>query len=57
LSVKKDGNVYKVYVVSDYLDTSTGILSIGIQDFKGNSRWSDRKGVLIRHGSRPVYKF
>lgn len=55
VSPVEEKNNLNVYIVSDYLNQSYGILRLRLQDFSGNTLWHKNKDVKISENSSGVY--
>jgi beta-mannosidase len=55
LSVGNEGNHVQVYVVSEKLESVTGILSMKVMTVDGTVIWQHKKGVFVKRGSRIAY--
>ena len=58
ISTTLKDNIVSTYLVSDYLKSYSGILSLRILDFQGNELWSMEKEVLAEaNSSSKVFEF
>ncbi|MDM1042321.1 MULTISPECIES: beta-mannosidase [Empedobacter] len=51
ISVEKEENVYKIYIINDLLKDLKGKVKFSIIDFNGNKRWTNDKDVIISSNS------
>ena len=56
MSIIENNENILIYVISDVLDSFTGLLQLKVVDFQGNVTWSTKKGVFIKQGSKLVFK-
>lgn len=55
ISIEEDTTHYNIYIVSDLQDTVTDVLSISINDFFGESKWTQKSEVKIVPNSSKIY--
>ena len=51
ISVEKEENVYKIYIVNDLLKDLKGKVKFSVVDFNGNKHWTNDKDVIILSNS------